>query len=217
MKLKKYGQLDKQLINIVIFVAVIALGVGLLYQQKHKKTYDPTQLSATVLSQPRVVASFSLTDNEGKPFNNKSLEGHWSMLFFGFTNCPQLCPTTMAELNQMYLQLQSDKISVLPQVTMVTIDPERDTRQKLNDYVKQFNTTFKGAFGSQSAIDGLTKQLGVVYMKTQNKQDKNYDINHTGTVMLFNPQGKLSAFFTVPHRAKLMASEYELIERNTTV
>lgn len=217
MKLKNYAQLDRQLINLVLFVAVIAFGVGVLYQYNRIKALDLSQLDATVLSKPRDVAPFELTDNEGKPFNKKSLKGHWSLLFFGFTSCPQLCPTTMAELNKMVHQLTLDKLNKadLPQVYMVSIDPERDSQSKLNQYVTSFNPAFKGAYGDKQAVEVLTKQLGVVYMKAKNKTEKNYTINHTGTVMLFNPNGQLSAFFTVPHKALSMAKEYRLIEENS--
>lgn len=215
MKLKNYAQLDRQLLNIILFVIVISAGLGVLFQYNRSKSVDLSALNATVLSQPREIAPFQLTDNLGKPYDKSSLKGHWSMLFFGFTNCPQLCPTTMAELNKMFTQLQKEKVSEMPEVVMVSIDPERDTEKKLNDYVTSFNKAFKGAYGDKNAIAALTKQLGVVYMKAQNKTEKNYTINHTGTVMLFNPAGELSAFFSVPHKAQVMAKEYRLIEENS--
>lgn len=208
------------LIAILMLLALIALASGVyVNMSQQSKVTQTINVSGTLLPQPRAISAFDLTDNNGKPFTNASLKNHWTFVFFGFTNCPHICPTTMAELNKMYNSLKTDNLSAMPQVVMISVDPERDTVKRMNTYVKSFNTAFIGATGSEQQISAMTKQLGIAYMKVQSKKDKlqtNYDIDHSGTVMLFNPQGDLVAFFSMPHDAIKIAQDFTSIMRVST-
>lgn len=213
MSVKKYARLDKQIINVGIFIACIALGLGVLLATKQHAKTKLSALDATVLTAPRTISAFAFTDDQGKPFTQASIRGQWSMLFFGFTNCPQMCPTTMAELDKAYKTMQKEKLTSLPEIYMISIDPERDTQQKIHDYVRAFNPNFHGAYAKKQEVDKLAKQLGVAYMKAgQHMSHGNYTINHTGAIMLFNPEGKLVAFFNLPHQAKQIAHDFQAIE-----
>jgi protein SCO1/2 len=155
-----------------------------------------------------------LTGIDNAPFTNASMKGHWTMVFFGFTNCGSICPTTMAELGKMYHLLEKKSAKNLPQVVMISVDPERDNLDKLSHYVKAFDPHFYGARGDESAVNAMTKEMGVAYAKIATPTDanpQNYDIEHTGTVMLFNPNGELSAFFTMPHYASSLAKDYLML------
>lgn len=136
-------------------------------------------------------------------------------MFFGFTNCGYLCPTTMAELGKMYRILESQHVKQLPQIVMVSIDPERDDQNKLFNYVTSFHPQFYGARGQEEAIKNMTHEMGIAYAKILEKEGtgdtKNYDIQHSGAVILFNPQGELNAFFTTPHHADVLAKDYLLL------
>ena len=206
---------NRTTITVAILLAVVAMVAGLFVSQHvQKKKVDASQLHGTVFDNPRKVSAFALTGIDHKPFSNASLNGSWTMIFFGFTNCGYLCPTTMAELGKMYRILEEKGIKTLPNVVMISVDPERDSLEKLSHYVKAFDSHFYGAKGREKAIQAMTHELGIAYLKVARKDNDevdNYDIEHTGTIMLFNPKGELIAFFTTPHRADLLANDYLLL------
>ena len=207
---------NRIMITVVGLLSIIALVLGLFISQQLSlsKSRDLGQVHGTVLDTPREVHSFELTGIDNAPFNNASLQGHWTMVFFGFTNCGAICPTTMAELGKMYRLLEEQGAKTLPHVVMVSVDPERDSLDKLNHYVKAFDPHFYGARGDENAVTLMTKEIGIAYTKIVrqgNENSQTYDIDHMGTVILFNPRGELSAFFTTPHQASLLANDYQLL------
>jgi protein SCO1/2 len=115
----------------------------------------------------------------------------------------------MNTLGQFYKGLQKTHLQSLPQVVMVSLDPARDSSARLKSYVHGFDAHFLGARGDEAQVNQLTKELGVVHMKEVLKKDsKNYNIEHSGAVIIFNPQGQLAGFFTPPLKAPKMAEEY---------
>jgi protein SCO1/2 len=156
-------------------------------------------------------------DTNGVPFSQDNLKKHWTLMFFGFTRCGFVCPTTMAELGKMYRVLETQHASPLPHVVMVSIDPERDNLEKLKRYVTAFHPAFEGARGTEEMTRAMTHALGVAYAKIStnpNAPATEDDIEHTGAIMLFNPDGNLAAFFTSPHQAKYLADDYQLLLNN---
>lgn len=203
-------------LTIIILLAIMALSAGVFVSQHMhaKKKVDVSKLHGTLLDVPRPVQAFSLTGIDARLFNNDSLRGSWTMMFFGFTHCGSMCPTTMAELGKMYRLLKEKGVKTLPQVVMISVDPERDSQKKLGNYVKAFDPHFYGARGSETSIKAMTREMGIAYIKIAPEgtiDASNYDIEHTGTVMLFNPQGELAAFFTSPHQADLLAQDYMML------
>lgn len=204
-------------ITVGILLAFIALMAGLFVSQKvlTKKVIDVSQFNGTLLQQPRAIKSFKLTDIDNKTFNNESLQDHWTIMFFGFTNCGYVCPTTMAELGKMYRILEEKNIKPLPQVVFITLDPDRDSLDILKKYTTAFHPNFYAARGADEVVKEMTREMGIAYSKvvlpSKENADNNYDVQHTGAIMLFNPQGELNAFFTTPHQASLLANDYELL------
>lgn len=203
-------------LTVTILLALAALFAGIFVSQHmhFKKKIDVAQFHGTYLENPRTVNQFSLTGIDNKPFENDSLQGQWTLVFFGFTNCGYLCPTTMAELGKMYRILEQKGVKNLPHIVMISIDPERDTLEKLAHYVSAFHGSFYGARGDEESIKAMTREMGIAYAKIINKDSSNnqsYDMQHSGAVMLFNPQGELNAFFTTPHHADLLAKDYMLL------
>lgn len=193
----------------IVGLGIVAFIIGLVIALKHThKTLDPDTLHCTLLSEPRAIPAFKLQGIDGQWFDSQSLKGHWSMLFFGFTHCGSICPTTMAELAKMYRLLEQDKVKPLPQVVMVTLDPGADRLSTLQHYVKAFHPDFYGVRGTKVETQRLTQALGIAYtrIKTNRAADS---IEHTGTIILFNPEGKVAAFFTMPHQASLMAQDFK--------
>ncbi len=203
-------------LTIGILLAIVALSAGLFVSQHRPGTkhIEASKLHGTLLDTPRAVHAFSLTGIDDKPFTNDNLRGSWTYVFFGFTHCGSMCPTTMAELGKMYRLLEGLGVKTLPQVVMISVDPARDSLVKLGHYVKAFDPHFYGARGSDASIKAMTHEMGIAFIKIAPKgtPDANhYDIEHTGTIMLFNPQGELAAFFTSPHQADLLAHDYTML------
>ena len=201
--------------TVAILLAIIGLMLGLVVSHYMHRTskMDSTRFHGTWLDEPREVAAFDLIGTEG-PFNHANLQHRWTMMFFGFTTCQSICPTTMVELAKMTQLLEKQGVTPLPQVVLVSLDPERDTGKKLHQYVTAFHPQFLGARGENlEAVKAMANEMGVAYTKVAlpgDKDKQHYNIEHTGTLMLFNPEGKLCAFFTMPHHAKLLAKDYLL-------
>ncbi|WP_454786094.1 SCO family protein [Legionella sp. WA2024007413] len=202
--------------TVVVLLALAGLFSGIFVGQHFhfKKKIDVSSFHGTYLENPRQVNQFNLTGMDEKPFSNKSLKGKWTLMFFGFTNCGYVCPTTMAELSKMYRILEEKGVKNLPHVVMISIDPERDNQEKLGHYVTSFNPNFYGARGDEESIKLMTREMGIAYAKVIERGTNdatNYDIQHSGALMLFNPHGELNAFFTTPHHADLLAQDYLLL------
>lgn len=203
---------SRLLLICLLICVIIGTLIGIKTHQSH--LIDSSQFQGTLLDHPREIQAFTLMGIDKKPYTKKSMQGQWTLLFFGFTHCGSICPTTMAELGKMVRILENQKTSVLPKVVMITIDPTRDSIKKLNSYVKTFNPNFYGARETHLGMQTLTQELGIAYTTiTQHDSNENTynDIEHTGAVMLFNPKGELTAFFTPPHHAASLAEDYQLL------
>lgn len=214
--MKKSSRLSRHTGSLfIVSIAILAAIIGQwLYHATQDKAPDLTQLNATVFSEPRVVSPFKLLDHYGKPFTEASLQGQWSFVFFGFTNCPDVCPSTLTKLNLMLKAISNQSADIpLPRVMMVSVDPERDTVEQLGKYMPYFNTNFIGLTAEkQSDIDALTKQFGIAYfLNKKSPDDKEYSVEHSGAILLVNPQGKLHALFSAQHGPVILANEFAII------
>lgn len=207
-----------KLIFIILFVFFMAAGViiyfGSVRNQGKVYSAQTVKVDGTVLTPAKQITDFQLVDGNGNPFTKESLKGHWTMMFFGFTNCGVVCPTSMSALNRMYQNLQKQLPNdQLPQVVMVSVDPERDTMEKMKKYVASFNPNFVGTTGKTPDILALTKQVHVVAIKIQAEgQDKNnYSVDHSAEVLVFNPNAELQAYLSYPHHPEQMVKDYKSI------
>lgn len=198
---------QRNLLTVGLLCAIIALLLGVALQQHRAHTDTRPTLHGTLLDTPREIPAFQLIGIDDHPFNNQSLKGQWTLLFFGFTHCGSICPTTLAEINHM-VQLLNPSIQK-PRIVLITVDPKEDTLARLKTYVTSFNPTFYGARGTNNATKRLADSLGVAYATVT--RNGHQDIEHTGTLILFNPKGQLTAFFTMPHRAAWLASDYQAL------
>ncbi len=208
---------NRNLFLATLAFAVLSLLFGLWVRQNKVGGFEsPLNLeNGTLFPVPHDITPFHLVSAEKKPFTNEDLNGHWSLLFFGFTQCPQLCPTTLAILNDTYQLLEKKKEVSLPQVVFISVDPDRDTPKVIQQYISSFNKHFKGVTGTQDEIKNLTAALNILYMKIpkQNGDDPmTYQIDHSGTLLLVNPEGKLLALFSSPHVADTLANNIATIE-----
>mgnify|MGYP003899743021 CR=1 FL=1 len=162
-----------------------------------------------ILPTPRDIGPFELLDHTGAAFNRQSLEGHWSFIFFGFTNCPDVCPTTMAILNETYSKLKDAEKDNL-QIVLLTLDPERDSVEKLADYVPYFNQDFIGVTGNKHLIRRLTAEINIAYSQVPLGNNE-YTIDHSSQIVLINPKGDYHGFFKAPHSEVMLRQTWRSI------
>ncbi len=201
-------------ITTVIAAALLALAIGLWLQTSANRPAKSVALAnGTVLPTPYGITPFKLTNTQGKIFNNKNLRGHWTLIFFGFTHCPMICPTTLSELNKAYQQLKVEDRKSLPKILFVSIDPERDTAPVIKSYLANFNKNFSGVTGNKEELDSLTKQLGIAYMKATKSNEKNYNIEHSGSILVVNPNGEWVAVLSSPKNGNTIAEDFMRIQK----
>jgi len=202
-----------QTIALAALVAIVAIGAGILSARWVLQRQAGAQMgiaTATVLSPPRPLPTLALVDQNSQPFDVARLRGRWSFVFFGFTSCPDVCPVTMTALAATSKQLATLPEQLRPQVVMISIDPERDTPERLADYVKAFDPSFVGATGTKAEIDEFALRMGVAAAKRP-IEGGSYSVDHTTSVFLVDPDGALRALFSAPHVPQQIADDYRRI------
>jgi len=153
-----------------------------------KAKASPIALKTTIIyPKPRTLPLFKLVDHKGQPFSNTQLTGKWSVMFFGYTHCPDICPTTLTALAKVAEKLAPD-ISEQVQFIFISIDPERDTPDLLADYMSFFRPDFLAATGDEQQLQQLTMSLGAMYMKVPG--ENSYSMSHSNSLFIINPQGQ---------------------------
>jgi protein SCO1/2 len=192
---------------ILAAIAAFVIGIGLFSLQNNKLSLDNLQKATSLISNPRQLPKFSMTNHFGSDFTNEDLENNWSFLFFGFTHCPDICPLTLSTMDQVVDKLDN-KIST--QLIFVSVDPKRDNPERLKEYVSHFNNKMIGLTGSVEQINLLTQHFGAVY-SIPNNEEKNYQVDHSAHVFVITPDGKLVALFSTPHDANIIADDFKII------
>ena len=171
-----------------------------------------------LLPRPRDLAPFALRQHNGAGFTNKDLQGRWSFVFFGFTNCPDICPVAMSVLAKVQRTLgESGETALLEpfNVVLVSVDPDRDTEEAMGQYVTAFSPSFVGVTGSIEDIAGLGAQLNVAFMKVPSKTSPDgYVVDHTGNIVIINPMGHYHGFIKLPHDPDDILLSYRSIAAN---
>tara|TARA_B000000477_G_C6086022_1_gene225465 strand:+ start:323 stop:910 length:588 start_codon:yes stop_codon:yes gene_type:complete len=164
---------------------------------------------STVLTKPIKLDEFMLTADDDSVFSNQSLKDKWSLLFFGYTHCPDVCPLTLHQLAQANKEL-ADKLESTPDIIMVSVDPDRDTSEILQKYVRSFGENVSGVTGKNEELDKLTSQLGIFYNANKH-EGENYSVNHSAAVILINKNAEFHAIFSAPHSIEHFVSDLPLI------
>jgi len=169
--------------------------------------------AATLLSVPMELPDFQLSDQHETPFDASRFAGRWSFVFFGYTFCPDVCPTTLSTLRDLTGLLADDGSDTPVQVVFVSVDPERDTAARLAEYLPYFHPDFIGVTGDPEQVDRLTSALGIYHARAEDSGTggNDYLVNHSSTVLLFAPDARLHAIFSHPERAEPMAQAFEKI------
>ena len=182
-------------LGLIILVVIAAYSLTINLPTFISKT--PVLETGKALAQPMELVAFDLVDHTGKPFQYKDLKEEWSLIFFGYSKCPDVCPTTVFKLTEIYRILDEDNaVEQQPQVVFVSIDPERDKPEILKEYLTSFNPKFIGVTGTLDEIKKLTTKLSVYFQKIGDDEENYlYEMNHTAGLFLTNPDGKLVASF----------------------
>lgn len=193
--------------NIIIAVVLgSALAGGIFVATLAGKPALPK--SAFVLPILDDLPEFTLKDQSGELVNADTFRGQFDLVFFGFTQCPDVCPTTLQLLATVKKQLLESGSDDLPRIVLVSVDPERDTPDLLSQYVNYFGDDNLGVTGELSEIRKLTGALGIYFEKEPSRSlndessddSDNYTINHSAAVLVINPEGQFSALFSAPHK-----------------
>ena len=155
--------------------------------------------------QARLLPEVELVSGGGRPFRTRDFRGAWSLVFFGYTSCPDICPMTLAHLNQVHRRLEGDPRFSTLQTVFVSVDPERDSLQRLREYVEHFNEDFIGLTGKSGQIRLLTQALGAAYVIEEQDVNGDYLIHHSATLFLISPGAELAGVLTAPHEAAVLA------------
>ena len=199
--------------TLLLFLFWVLLLGAVFFWMLPGKPPVPPELQGVLRPAPQPLETFQLTDQYRQPFNLERLQGKWSLVFFGYTYCPDICPTTLSTLTGVVRRLQTDsqgKADV--QVVFVSVDPERDTPEIIEGYLAYFKEAFIGITGSPQDIESLARQFGAGYMKEPDTAAGQYLVSHTSSIFLVDPQGRLLAAFSPPHNAATIADQFRQIQ-----
>ena len=186
--------------TLIMLVGFMSLMLGLLLYTALKprglSENEYYQLGYFGYEPARSISEFKLLSHKGEAVGLDELRGNWSLIFFGFTYCPDICPTTLGVLNRAV-----SKMKKKPQVIMVSVDPDRDTPELLAQYVPNFNSDFVAYTGDFDELVRLSMQLNAAFAKVPGKEPGTYTVDHTASIAVINPKGQYQGFIKFPHQA----------------
>lgn len=182
-----------KVIYALVILASIAIGaLSFSYLSSPKSLPE----HALYYQTPREIDSFTFTDEKGNSFSKAQLNNKWSFIFLGYTSCPDVCPTTLQNLNFIYKDLIA--IANNSQVMFVSADPQRDSVEKLSQYIAYFNPNFKALRAEHDVLFPFSRNLGLMYAIT-GESNENYGVDHSASIILINPNGQVAASFKPEH------------------
>jgi len=194
----------------ILVVALVVLVAAMFLLPRGQRGAQPQ--TATVLPTPRVLEDMSFVDKTGQPIGLSDLEGGFSLLFFGFTNCPDVCPLTLQVLATTRAEIVARAPNLVPRVVFVSVDPNRDTPERIATYLDNFDSEFLGLTASDEALAPLLAALGVAVEKHEHG-GANYNVVHNSAIYVLDPNADWIAVTTAPHDPKIIASDYLRIRR----
>jgi protein SCO1/2 len=182
----------------LILIAACAAALGLWAGSRQFGSARTPQLESAVLyPQPRTVPDFQLARVNGKPLTLSDWRGRWTVVYFGYASCPDVCPTTLAAFKQVWRDLGERGLHDRVGIDFVSVDPQRDTPERLGKYVAFFSPDFVAATGSDEQLTTLTRSLGLIYSR-RTATDGAIEVDHSGSAVIIDPQGRLAGMFRPP-------------------
>lgn len=208
-------QIRNSLLAKGVILFILLSSIAMIWNITSRPPSLQQDLIGVLRSQPKLIKSFNLMDHNGGAISEKIFKDKWSFVFFGYTSCPDICPTTLNVLNAVVDNLGTTEDSHLQrvQVIFISVDPERDTTAKLADYMNYFNKDFTGLSGDKKDIDDVVQQFGAGYMLEEETAPGQYEVGHTSAIFLVAPSSELVAAFSQPHNPATIASQYHGIRK----
>lgn len=198
------------LILLLSFLAGIVL---YLFNSPTLQRPGAEDLQGVLRPEARKLTAFSLMDQNNQAFDLARFDGGWSFVFFGYTYCPDICPTTLATLVSVFNQLEQQGEPVKNFNTFfISVDPQRDTPEVLRGYMSYFNKRFIGITGEKEQLDGFARLFGAGYVIEPERGPGDYLVSHTSSIFLVDPQKRLLAHFSPPHDAATIAEQFRKIK-----
>lgn len=196
--------------TVLILIAALAAALGLWFGARMVGAPAPPHLASAVLyPTPRALPDFQLTRSDAQPLTLADWKGHWTVAFFGYTHCPDVCPTTLVAFKQAWKLLDSATVSKL-RFVFISVDPARDTPAHLAHYVDFFSNEFIAATGSDDELTRLTRALGLVYSREKSADD-NYAVDHSASAVIIDPAGREIGLFRPPFEAAKLAADLQTL------
>ena len=194
--------------NYLILIAALAAALGLWLGSRAFAPAMPKLAAAVLYPQPRTVPAFHLTRADGKPLTEADWKGRWTVAFFGYTNCPDVCPTTLATFKQAHAKLRKDDVADRVRFDFISVDPARDVPDVLSRYVGYFSKDFVAATGTDEELTKLTRGLGLIYSREETGNG-DYAVDHSASAVIIDPNGREVGLFRPPFDAATMAADLE--------
>lgn len=204
----------------MVILAILAAGSGFYISLKQSQNQQQssaqqsygqsTAIEGMFWPNPKQLQDFNTLDQTGKSFGVQQLQDKWSFIFFGYTHCPDVCPVTMSVMAEAYKQLVIEHNNI--QIIFVSVDPKRDTTEKMSQYVSYFNEAFIGLAGDAEKVNSLTKQIGVAYYLNNEEQMENYLVDHSASIFLFDPKARLIGKLSAPHESEKIIQQFTKIK-----
>ena len=209
--------------TLVVLVVALAAGLGLWASQRYfgaapASSWPQTQV-VRLFEPPRELPAFSLRQSDGTPLVPGELKGHWTLVFLGFTHCPDVCPTTLAQLSQAQKQWASIPEAIRPRVLFVSVDPERDTPDRIGEYAHAFHKDTLAATANIPALENFTRSLSLVFAKVpapEGAPADQYSVDHSASMAVLDPQGRMSGLVQQPLDPVAIAADLAALTRATS-
>ncbi len=199
---------------VAVMLVAVSLYVNKMTSKVHLTSEQLKDMGLYLIEPPRNLGTFNLVDSNGKEFLPGDFQGKWNLLFFGFTFCPDICPITMSMLSRTEKGLDikdQEKIRIF----LVTVDPDRDSPEQLKVYLENFSEKFIGLTGRLDQIYNFATSVNAPFNPIVNSKDPNYTVDHTGSIVLIDPEGNYAGFFRAPHNQdNVKKAILDIVSRN---
>ena len=198
------------LFKVTLSLTALCLGLWLGLNIDSKPSASPPTANGAVFESPRPLTALTLHDHLGASFDLRRLTDHWTFLYLGYTHCPDLCPTTLAALSVAKRALTRESPKLPIQFVFVSVDPQRDTQERLKDYVAFFDPSLIGVTGTPDNLKALSRQFGSSYRLPKDR-GKGYAVDHTDVILIVSPEPAFAAVLTPPHDGTRMAEDFRRV------
>ena len=198
---------------LLVGVAVLVIGVGIWvgWTTPFLGSSAAPEAAGIVFDDPQKIVTVQLVDHRGEEFGVERLQNRWSLIYFGFTNCPDLCPLTLTQFAKLDEELGIEPTPPI-QYIFISVDPDRDTPDRLGAYVEFFLPELIGVTGKSVDLEKFASQLAVGF-KAHSDQGENYPVDHSNAILLVNPAAEFQAVLTAPHTTERLAADFRAIQK----